>query len=100
MIRIATLLFALLLAGEAAALPDREEPRVQSERVTISDVDLNSSEGQSVVRHRIEHAAGDVCDIGGMASMEDFEAASQCYRRSVRNALQQINRLAPAGTGR
>lgn len=96
MIKSGLLILALTCASGALAQPRNAEPPLQSEQVTYSDLDLSSSHGQAVLRHRIQLAAGRVCDTGGMLSMEDFLATSQCYRVAYQNGIRAVDRVIAA----
>jgi UrcA family protein len=89
---ILTAIFAT--GGTAEAAPQQALPRI--EQVTFADLDLNSKTGQADLRHRIQNAASDVCDTGGMQSMDDFHVTTQCYRRSFADGVRQMDRLVAA----
>jgi UrcA family protein len=56
------LILATIFATGAIAQPRQPQPPAQSETVAYTDLDLASRAGQTVLRHRIELAAGRVCD--------------------------------------
>ena len=96
MLKSGLLVIALACATGAVAEPRNAEPPLQSEQVTYSDLNLNSTEGQAVLRHRIQVAAGRVCDTGGMLAMEDFQLTAACYRLTYQDGIQQMDRVVAA----
>jgi UrcA family protein len=96
MTKTALLTFGLICASSAFAQPREAAPPLQSEQIAYGDLNLNSSNGQAVLRHRIQAAAGRVCDTGGMQSMEDFHLTAQCYRLSYKDGVHQMDRIVAA----
>lgn len=84
-----------LALGTAAAAAAPEAP-LATESVAFSDLDLNSAAGQKMLRHRIEVAAGNVCDLGGMAQMEDFLVSTACYRAAYHDGIRQMQQVVAA----
>jgi UrcA family protein len=99
MIKGLLLLAGLAIASGTQAQPGTHEAAPQSETVTFGDLNVASSSDQTVLRHRIQAAAGRVCDIGGMASLEDFHTSAQCYRLSYKAGLRQMNQILAARRG-
>ena len=96
MTKTGLLILATIFATGALAQPREVQPPAQSERVAYTDLDLGSRGGQAALRHRIEVAAGRVCDTGGMLSMEDFVVTAQCYRLAYEDGNRQVDRVIAA----
>ena len=99
MLKSGIVALALTLAlGTAAAAAAPQAP-LATESVTFADLDLNSAAGQKTLRHRIEIAAGNVCDLGGMAQMEDFLQSTACFRAAYRNGIRQMQQVVASRAG-
>ena len=65
-----------------------------SRYVRISDLDLDSSWGQRVARHRIERAAYDACNYLDEHFVTLDSGSSDCVRAAVQDALYQVEQAA------
>jgi UrcA family protein len=99
MLKSGILMLALFCSAGTAAAAAAPEAPLARESVTFSDLDLNSAAGQKALRHRIEVAAGNVCDLGGMAQMEDFLESAACYRSAYQDGIRQMEQLVASRTG-
>jgi len=96
MMKSGLLTFTLICASAAFAQPRGAEPLPQSEQVNYADLNLNSSTGRADLKHRIQVAAGRVCDTGGMLTMEDFDVTARCFRRTYDDGVRQMDRAVAA----
>jgi UrcA family protein len=100
-----------LMAGPAVAQPDeganvtgvtvfapeatdpttgaRVRPDSVSVAVSLSDLDLTTTDGAREAKRRIEHAAKDVCDRVSTEYPNDVQMQNGCYGPAVRHALRQ-----------
>jgi UrcA family protein len=99
MLKSGILVVALAFSTPTVAAAAAPEAPLARESVTFSDLDLNSAAGQKTLRHRIEIAAGNVCDLGGMAQMEDFLQSTACFRAAYRNGIRQMQQVVAARAG-
>lgn len=96
LIKGTTFAILLVLATGAAAQSGDEDQTPAAEQVTYGDLNLNSPANQAILRHRIQAAAGRVCDVGGMQSMQDFIVYSHCYSAAYMDGIRQMNRVVAA----
>ena len=96
MIKSGLFILGLGFAATAMAQPRETQPQLRSEAVTYADLKVGSAAGQAILRERIKAAAGRVCELGGMATMEEFHEATACYRNSYRDGLNQMDKLVAA----
>jgi UrcA family protein len=91
-------LFILVLAsaGATTAKPSQPQSAVRSEQVTYADLNLGKSGAEATLQDRIRAAAGRVCELGAMQSLEDFSASSHCFKRAVADGYGQMNKLIAA----
>ena len=89
----------LTFASGAVAQPPTVGPPVRSEIVTYTDLDFASAASQSTVQQRIRAAADRVCDLGGMQTMEEFNASSNCFAKAVADGLRQLDKAVAAKRG-
>lgn len=100
MMKSGLFVLGLAFATTAEAQPRESQPPVLSETVFYSDLEVGSVAGQATLRDRIRAAAGRVCELGGMATMEEFQEATACYRLSYHDGLRQMDQvIAAASTG-
>jgi UrcA family protein len=99
MLKSGILIVALAFSTPTLAAAAAPEAPLARESVTFSDLDLGSAAGQRTLRHRIEVAAGNVCDLGGMAQMEDFLESAACYRTAYQDGIRQMQQLVAARAG-
>ena len=94
-------ILTLVLVGSTATVAAAAAPQapLATESVTFSDLDLSSAVGQKMLRRRIEVAAGNVCDFGGMAQMEDFLQSAACYRAAYQDGIHQMQQVVAARAG-
>jgi UrcA family protein len=88
---ITTALIFTASAFAAHSESRREGPR--TEHVGYGDLDLTSQAGAAKLERRVREAAGRVCDIGGMQTLEDFRVESLCYSTAVSDGLRKANDL-------
>jgi UrcA family protein len=99
MIKSGPLAVVLAFASGAVAQPPATQTPVRTEQVTYADLDLTSTTGQATLQQRIRAAADRVCDMGGMQTMEDFSASSNCFRKAVADASRQMDQAVAAKRG-
>jgi UrcA family protein len=91
----------LLLAEQLHSTRASAEPPMisRSVKVEVSDLDLSQPQGQRILRHRIAHAAREVCGPETSLNLTvapEFADFHTCYRRAMQGALAQVRMPAPA----
>jgi UrcA family protein len=96
MLKSGILIVALAFSTPTLAAAAAPEAPLAKQSITFSDLDLSSSAGQKSLRHRIEVAAANVCDLGGMGQLEDFVEFGACYRTAYQGGVRQMQQLVAA----
>jgi UrcA family protein len=85
-VAVALLAAAALIPTLASATTDSTAMQSAHETVKFGDLDLNRRSDTKILLNRIREAAVHVCSMNG------YIAQPVCYRKAVREAVQQINR--------
>jgi UrcA family protein len=59
--------------------------------VNVSDLNLSTAEGASVLYARINHAAHKVCDAGDIRNLDAMAAGHACERAAVAQAVRAVH---------
>jgi UrcA family protein len=91
--------FVIALVSTASAVRAADvSAGLRTEQVKYADLDLGSTADRTELQQRVRSAASRVCDLGGMATLEDFGSSYRCYSGAVRDGIHQMDRLIAASS--
>jgi UrcA family protein len=96
MTKIGLLITAIAFGSGPLAQPGYADPALRTERISYAGLNLASPRDQAALRHRIKVAAARLCDLAGLAYMEDYLESAACYRQALADGMRQMQQLVAA----